>query len=222
MPGPGASSGRTGTRRVPRVGIGVGEERPGRDRLRRSGRPGRSRASSRRWAWLDDVVVAVVVAAVRRRPSSGAPVCPYDDAGRRRPAATNARRGRGEQGEDGRARPVPPNGCDGTSWEVQRGRGSPSDGPLPGTGHSERDVAVRAAADAAALHGVVDGPRDGRAGRGRLDDLVDDADLDGLVDAAGDPLVLGGQLGLDLRRGCRGRPRPACAGAGCGPRRPRP
>ena len=35
--------------------------------------------------------------------------------------------------------------------------------------------------------------------RGGLDDLVDDADLDRLVDAAGDPLVLGGQLGLDLR-----------------------
>ena len=35
--------------------------------------------------------------------------------------------------------------------------------------------------------------------RDGLDDLVDDADLDGLVDAAGDLLVLGGQLGLDLR-----------------------
>ena len=34
--------------------------------------------------------------------------------------------------------------------------------------------------------------------RGGLDDLVDHADLDRLVDAAGQPLVLGGQLGLDL------------------------
>ena len=40
---------------------------------------------------------------------------------------------------------------------------------------------------------------DGAAGARRLDDLVDDADLHGLVDAAGDALVLGRQLGLDLR-----------------------
>ena len=46
---------------------------------------------------------------------------------------------------------------------------------------------------------VVDRPGDRAAGAAGLDDLVDDADLDGLVDAAGDPLVLGGQLGLDLR-----------------------
>ena len=47
--------------------------------------------------------------------------------------------------------------------------------------------------------GVGDRPGQGGPGGGRLDDLVDDADLDGLVDTTGDPLVLGGQLGLDLR-----------------------
>ena len=64
---------------------------------------------------------------------------------------------------------------------------------------------------AGARAGCCRGAASGRVGDGglradawRLDDLVDDADLDRLVDAAGDPLVLGGQLGLDLRRGSSG------------------
>ena len=64
---------------------------------------------------------------------------------------------------------------------------------------SERDVAVRSPSYAVALDRLVDRTGDGRAGHGGLDDLVHHADLDGLVDAAGEPLVLRRQLGLDLR-----------------------
>ena len=53
--------------------------------------------------------------------------------------------------------------------------------------------------DADGLHRVVDGVGDGRAGASGVHDLVDDADLDRPLDSARDPLVLGGELGLDLR-----------------------
>ena len=42
------------------------------------------------------------------------------------------------------------------------------------------------------------GRGDGAPGVCRFDDLVDHADLHGLVDATGDELVLCGELGLDL------------------------
>ena len=68
------------------------------------------------------------------------------------------------------------------------------------------------------------GERDGErlTGVGGLDDLVDHAEVERGLDATGDPLVLGGELRLDLRAEVGVRPRAACAGAGSGPRRPRP
>ena len=51
---------------------------------------------------------------------------------------------------------------------------------------------MTAAAYARRVDLVPHGVRDRAAGAGGLDDLIDDPDLDGLVDAAGDPLVLGG------------------------------
>ena len=74
----------------------------------------------------------------------------------------------------------------------------PSSGRVTSRTSSERDVAVLPAAYAVGLDRVVDRAGDRAAGARRLDDLVDDADLLRLVDAAGEPLVLGGQLGLDL------------------------
>src|SRR5918998_6286348 len=60
----------------------------------------------------------------------------------------------------------------------------------------QRDVGVPPA-----LAGVsrADGGGQRRPSVVRSDDLVDHADLDRLLHSAGDALVLGGQLGLDLR-----------------------
>src|SRR4051812_11054374 len=65
---------------------------------------------------------------------------------------------------------------------------------------SERDVAVRPAD-----HDARVGDRPGQRGPGDrgLHHLVDDADLDGLVHATGDPLVLRGELRLHLRADLR-------------------
>src|SRR6266699_2983119 len=59
---------------------------------------------------------------------------------------------------------------------------------------SQRDVAV----PATALRRVGDGLDDRFPGLGRLDDLVDHAQRLGPVQAAGLPLVLGGEVRLDL------------------------
>src|SRR4051794_5949700 len=68
----------------------------------------------------------------------------------------------------------------------------------PMVGGSEGGVAVLPPTYAVRLHRVVDGPRDRPTRARRVDDLVDHADLLCLVHPAGQPLVLCGELGLDL------------------------
>src|SRR5699024_5379327 len=60
---------------------------------------------------------------------------------------------------------------------------------------SERDVAVLAASG----RGLGQGGGDGRPGPRRLEDLVDDPDVHGALQPAGEPVVLVGELLLDLR-----------------------
>ena len=62
--------------------------------------------------------------------------------------------------------------------------------PVPGTGLRAGCCRARPRT----LRRLGDGPGERRPGRGRLDDLVDDAELHGPVQPAGELLVLGGQL----------------------------
>src|SRR3954447_16470672 len=98
-------------------------------------------------------------------------------------------------GEPGPGARPPPLVTNAGSGALSTGVGDHPSAARPGR-RSERDVAVHAAVYADALDRIVDGTGDGGTGLGGLDHRVDDPDLDGPLDPAREPLVLGSQLGL--------------------------